>query len=174
MAWEIDTAHSEVLFSVKHMGISTVKGHFTVLGGSLHIDEANPATSWVNASVDVASIDTRDKNRDAHLRSADFFDAEKYPQLTFKSTKVEHVSGTDYKVTGDLTIHGITKPVTFDAEYGGQLKDPYGLLRAGLNGHTKIKRTEFGLTWNAAVETGHLVVSDEVKIEIELEAVNKG
>ncbi len=174
MTWEIDASHSEVLFSVRHLAISTVKGHFTVLGGTLHIDEENPSNSWVDAEVDVASINTRDANRDAHLRSADFFDAEKYPKITFKSTNVEHLQGHNYRVTGDLTIHGITNSITFDAQYGGQLKDPYGLQRAGLNARTTISRKDFGLTWNAVVETtGGLVVSDEVKIEIELEAINK-
>ncbi len=174
MAWEIDPAHSQVVFSVRHMVISTVRGHFDVIRGTLHIDEANPENSWVDAEADTTSINTRDTNRDNHLRSADFFDVQQYPTIHFKSTKVERVEGHSYKVTGDLTMHGVTKPVTFDAEYAGEaIKDPYGLQRTGLNGRTKISRKEWGLTWHPTLETGGAVVSDEVKIEFELEAVNR-
>lgn len=174
MAWEIDAAHSQATFAIKHMMISTVKGHFNVLSGHLHIDEQNPANSWVEAQVEVASINTRDANRDGHLRSPDFFDAEKYPVITFKSTKVEHVEGDEYKVTGDLTIRDVTKPVVLKAEYTGQGKDPWGGTRAGLTATGKIDRTEFGLTWNNTLETGGVLVGNDVKIEIDLEAVNKG
>jgi polyisoprenoid-binding protein YceI len=174
MAWEIDAAHSQVIFAVKHMMISTVKGHFNVLSGSLHIDEQNPANSWVEAQVEVSSIDTRDANRDGHLRSPDFFDAEKYPVITFKSTKVEHVEGDEYKVTGDLTVRDVTKPVVLKAEYSGQVKDPQGNARAGLTATGKIDRTEFGLTWNHVLETGGVMVGTDVKIEIDLETINKG
>ncbi|GHO94170.1 polyisoprenoid-binding protein [Reticulibacter mediterranei] len=174
MAWEIDAAHSQATFAVKHMMISTVKGHFNVLSGSLHIDEQNPANSWVEAQVEAASIDTRDATRDGHLRSPDFFDAEKYPAITFKSTKVEHVEGDEYKVTGDLTIRNVTKPVVLKAEYTGQSKDPWGNTRAGLTATGKIDRTEFGMTFNTALETGGVMVSNDVKVEIDLEAVNKG
>jgi len=174
MAWEIDAAHSQATFAVKHMMISTVKGHFNVLSGSLHIDEQNPANSWVEAQVEAASIDTRDAHRDGHLRSPDFFDAEKYPAITFKSSKVEHVEGDEYKVTGDLTIRDVTKPVVLKAEYSGQVKDPQGNTRAGLTAIGKIDRTEFGMTFNAALETGGVMVSNDVKIEIDLEAINKG
>jgi polyisoprenoid-binding protein YceI len=174
MAWEIDAAHSQATFAVKHMMISTVKGHFNVLSGSLHVDEQNPANSWVEAQVEVNSIDTRDANRDGHLRSPDFFDAEKYPVITFKSSKVEHVEDDEYKVTGDLTIRDITKPVVLKAEYSGQIKDPQGNTRAGLTATGKIDRTEFGLTWNPVLESGGVMVSSDVKIEIDLEAINKG
>ncbi|GCE11297.1 polyisoprenoid-binding protein [Tengunoibacter tsumagoiensis] len=173
MAWEIDATHSQVVFAVKHMVVSTAKGSFNVFRGSLNIDTETPSNSWVEAEADVASLDTRDKNRDGHLLSPDFFDVEKYPTITFKSTNVESVGGNDYKVTGDLTIHGVTKSVVFDAEYGGQVKDPYGLQRAGVNAHTKISRKDFGLTWSATLETGGLVLADDVKIEIELEAIVK-
>jgi polyisoprenoid-binding protein YceI len=173
MAWEIDSAHSQVTFSVRHMMISTVKGQFKVIGGQLHIDEQNPANSWVEAEAEAASVDTRDEKRDGHLRSPDFFDAETFPKLTFKSTKVEKVRGEEYKVTGDLTIHGVTKPVTFDAEYSGQIKDVWGLQRAGLTAKTTVNRKEFNLNWNVALEAGGFMVSDNVKIEIDLEAVNK-
>jgi polyisoprenoid-binding protein YceI len=173
MAWEIDAAHSQATFSVKHMVISTVKGHFKVLSGHLHIDEQNPANSWVDAQVEAASIDTRDEKRDAHLRSPDFFNADKYPTLNFKSTKIEHVSGNEYNVTGDLSLNGVTKPVTFKAEYNGQGKNPWGMQIAALTAATKINRKDWGLNWNQALEAGGWLVSEEVKIEIDLEAVYK-
>jgi len=127
MSWEIDASHSQATFSVKHMMVSTVRGHFNVLSGHLHIDEQNPQNSWVEAQVDAASIDTRDERRDGHLRSADFFDVQTYPTITFKSTRVEHISGNEYNVTGDLAMHGVTRPVTLKAEYFGQGKNPWGL-----------------------------------------------
>ncbi len=173
MAWEIDPAHSDATFSVKHMMFTTVRGHFNVLSGHLHIDEQNPANSWVDAQVNASSIDTRDSNRDNHLRSPDFFDVEKYPTVTFKSTKVEPIGGNEYNVTGDLTIRGVTKPVTFKAEYQGQGKNPYGLLVAGLSAKSKINRKDWGLTWNVGLEAGGVLVSEQVNIEIDLEVVNK-
>lgn len=169
MAWQIDATHSHIGFAVRHMLVSTVRGQFNVFSGTLNIDEAHPEKSWVEAEADVASIDTREAARDNHLRSADFFDAEKFPKLTFKSTNVAK-DGDDYKVTGDLTIHGVTKPVVFSVEYSGQIKDPYGLQRAGFSAKTKISRKEFGLVWNGLLETGGAVVGDEVKIELEFEA----
>ena len=171
MAWVVDASHSQATFSVRHMMISTVKGQFKVLSGKLNIDEQNPANSWIEAQVETASIDTRDEKRDAHLRSGDFFDAEKYPVITFKSSRVEHVGGSEYKVTGDLTMHGVTKPVAFIAEYFGQGKDPWGNNKAGLSAKAKINRKEWGLGWNAALETGGVMVSEDVNIEIDLEAV---
>jgi polyisoprenoid-binding protein YceI len=173
MAWEIDAAHSEALFTVKHMMFTTVRGHFNVLSGSLHIDEEHPENSWVEAQVDAASVDTRDEKRDGHLRSPDFFDVGHYPTLTFKSTKVERVGGNQYKVLGDLTMHGVTKPVVFNAEYSGQGKNPWGLQVAGLSAKTKINRKDWGLNWNAALEGGGVLVSEDVGIEIDLEAVQK-
>ncbi len=173
MAWEIDPKHSQATFSVRHLMITTVKGQFKIISGQLHIDEQNPANSWVEAEVDVASIDTGDANRDAHLRSPDFFEAEKYPKITFKSTKVERVSGEEFKVTGDLTMHGVTKQVTFDGEYTGQIKDTYGNQRAGLSAKTTINRKDFGLNWNVALESGGVMVSENVKIEIDLSTINK-
>ena len=173
MAWEIDPSHSDATFSVKHMMFSTVRGHFNVLSGKLDIDEEQPENSWVEAQVDVTSVDTRSEQRDGHLRSPDFFDAEKYPTLTFKSTKVERVSGNQYRVLGDLTMHGVTKPVVFNAEYHGQGKNPWGMQVAGLSAKTKINRKEWGLNWNAPLETGGVLVSEDVNIEIDLEAINK-
>src|SRR5579863_2746152 len=149
MSWAIDAAHSQAAFSVRHMMVSTVRGHFNVLSGQLHIDEAHPANSWVEAEVDATSIDTRDEKRDGHLRSPDFFDAQQYPKITFKSTKVEHVGGQKYTVAGNLTMHGVSVPVTFDAEYTGQLqKDAFGMKRAGLAAKAVINRKDFGLNWN--------------------------
>jgi len=122
MAWNIDATHSQATFSVKHMMISTVRGHFEVLSGQLNIDEAHPENSWVEAEVDAASINTRDPKRDGHLKSPDFFDSEQYPKITFKSTKVEATGDNEYRVTGNLTMHGVTKEEVFHAEYAGQLK----------------------------------------------------
>ncbi len=173
MAWEIDPSHSEAMFSVKHAMIATVRGHFNVISGHLHIDEVNPANSWVDAKADVASINTRDEKRDGHLRSPDFFDAGKYPTINFKSSKVEALGGNEYRIIGDLTMHGVTKPVTFTAEYGGQGKDPFGNHRAGLSAKAKINREDWGLTWNAALEAGGVLVSKDVTIEIDLSTINK-
>jgi polyisoprenoid-binding protein YceI len=173
MSWEIDASHSQATFSVKHMMISTVRGHFNVLSGHLHIDEQNPQNSWVEAQVDAASIDTRDERRDGHLRSADFFDVQTYPTITFKSTRVEHISGNEYNVTGDLAMHGVTRPVTLKAEYLGQGKNPWGLTVAGLSAKTKINRKDWGLNWNQTLETGGWLVSEDVTIEIDLETVQK-
>jgi len=173
MAWEIDPSHSEATFSVKHMMFSTVRGHFNVLSGHLHIDEEHPENSWVDAQVDASSVDTRDEKRDGHLRSPDFFDAEHYPTLTFKSTKVEKLGGDEYRVLGDLTMHGVTKPVVFNAKYNGLGKNPWGLQVAGLSAKTKVNRKDWGLNWNAALESGGVLVSEDVNIEIDLEALQK-
>jgi polyisoprenoid-binding protein YceI len=172
MAWEFDPSHSRFGFSVRHMVISTVRGQFDKVSGLLNINEDDLADSWVEAQAEVASINTHDPNRDGHLRSPDFFDAEKYPLITFKSTKIER-DGSDHKVTGDLTMHGVTKPVVFELEYSGKIKDPYGLDRAGFSVKGKISRKEWGLTWHPTLETGGAVVSDEVKIDLEFEAINK-
>ena len=173
MSWTIDTTHSTVGFAVRHMVISTVRGHFNTFNGTLNIDEANPTNSWVEAEVEAASIDTRDANRDNHLRSADFFDVENFPKITFKSTSVEK-NGDNSKVIGDLTLHGVTKPVAFDVEYSGIIKDPYGLNRAGFTATSKISRKEFGITFNGLLETGGAVVGDEVKLTLEFEAISQG
>ena len=173
MSWEIDATHSQATFSVKHMMISTVRGHFEVLSGKLHIDEDHPDNSWVEAEVDAASINTRDAKRDGHLRSPDFFDLEKYPKITFKSTKVTPTGNNQYRVTGSLTMHGVTKEETFHADYSGQVKDLYGLQRAAFSVKGKINRKDFGLNWNVALETGGVLVGEDVNIEIDLETVQK-
>ncbi|MBO0796521.1 MAG: YceI family protein [Ktedonobacteraceae bacterium] len=176
MVWTLDPAHSEVTFSVRHMMVSKVTGRFNVFKAALEIDEEHPERSWVEAEAETASIDTRDEKRDAHLRSPDFFDAEHYPLLTFKSKKVEPGSNHHYHVLGDLTLHGVTKEVAFEVEYGGQIPkehNPYGDHRAGLSAVTIINRKDFGLTWNYALETGGFMVGEEIKIEINLEAITE-
>ena len=172
MSWEIDAVHSNVSFSVRHMMVSTVRGRFNVVRGRLEIDENQPANSLVEAEVDAASIDTHNDQRDAHLRSADFFAADTYPLITFKSTQVEHLDDQEYKVTGDLTMHGVTKSVVFAAEYSGQSL-MHGVQRAGLTAKTKINRKDFDLGWGAVAEAGQVAVSETVTIEIDLETVQK-
>jgi len=171
--WAIDPAHSNVEFSVRHLMITTVKGRFTDVEGSVVLDEADPAAATVDIKVNVASIDTREPQRDAHLRSADFFDAEKYPTLHFKSTAIRDVTADGFKVIGDLTIHGVTRQVTLDVVHEGRARDPWGGERAGYAATTKIKRSDFGLTWNQLLETGGLAVSDDVKISLDIELVKK-
>ena len=174
MAWNIDTSHSEVTFSVKHMMVSKVTGTFNVFKGKLEIDEEHPENSWVEAEAETGSVNTRDERRDNHLRSADFFDAEQHPVISFKSKKIEPKGNSEYKVLGDLTMHGVTKEVVFDADYAGQVaKDPFGFQRAGLSATTTVNRKDFGLGWNVALEAGGVMVGDTVKIELNLEAVKE-
>jgi len=165
--WVLDAAHSDVQFSVRHMMISKVRGTFGVKSATLIAPE-NPLEAKVEATVDVASVNTRDEGRDAHLRSADFFDAENHPTMTFRSTGVRIENG-EFLVDGDLTIRGITKPVTFDFEFGGFGSDPYGNYKAGATAKAVINREDFGLTWNAALETGGVLVGKEVTIELDLQ-----
>ena len=170
--WNIDPAHSVAEFKVKHMMISNVKGHFTGVTGKLVLDETDPSNSSVEATIDAASISTRDAQRDAHLKSADFFDAEKFPSLTFKSSKVTRAGEDEFKVTGDLTIHGVTRPVVFNVEGPTAAgKDPWGNIRRGLSATTKINRSDFGLTWNAALETGGILVGDDITITLDVQFI---
>ena len=169
--WNIDAAHSIAEFAVRHMMVSTVKGRFGSLEGAIEGDVANPTASSVRATIDVASIDTHDPQRDAHLRSDDFFNAEKYPHITFSSKRVERVDDEKYRVVGDLTIRGVTKEVVLDTEFEGQVRDPWGNQRAGFTATTQINRRDFGVNFNAALETGGLVVADKVKITLHIEAV---
>ncbi|SFB39548.1 Polyisoprenoid-binding protein YceI [Lentibacillus halodurans] len=170
-AWNVDTVHSEVGFSVKHMMISKAKGTFNEFDAVIEADPDDLTDSKVEATIDVSSIDTRNKDRDDHLRSADFFDVENHPKATFTATDIEKKSDNNYDVTGDLTLVGTTKPVTFNVVFEGQSKDPMsGNMVAGFSGETTINRKDFGLTWNAAVETGGVLVGDEVKINFEIEA----
>ncbi len=169
--WNIDPAHSAAEFKVKHMMISNVKGSFSGLSGMLTEHLSDSTLSSIEASVPVATITTGDAKRDAHLKSADFFDAEKYPALNFKSTKVVH-KGDAYEVTGDLTIHGVTKPVTFAIDGpSAPAKDPWGNTRIGLSATTKINRKDFGLNWNASLEAGGFLVGDEVAITLDVQFI---
>jgi polyisoprenoid-binding protein YceI len=170
--WNLDPAHSTAEFKVKHMMISNVKGKFTGLSGVLTRDEADHSDSSLEASIDVATLHTGDAQRDGHLKSADFFDAEKFPAMTFKSAGVEKLGGGEYNVTGDLTIHGVTKPVAFAVEDVSEpAKDPWGNLRIGLSAHTKINRKDFGLTWNSALETGGVLVGEDVAITLDIQFI---
>lgn len=169
--WNVDTVHSEIGFVVKHMMISKAKGIFNDFDAVIEADPENLTDSKVEFNIDTASVDTRSKNRDDHLRSADFFDVENYPKATFTATDITKKSVNNYKVTGDFTLVGTTKPITLDVVFEGQSKDPMsGNKVAGFSGETTINRKDFGLTWNAALETGGVLVGDEVKITFEIEA----
>jgi polyisoprenoid-binding protein YceI len=171
--WQIDPSHSNIEFGVKHMMFTTVKGRFAGVTGSVVLDEANPEQSYVEAEIDATSIDTRAEQRDTHLRSADFFDVEQFPTITFKSTKVEVEGNERGLVTGDLTIKGVTQPVTLEVELNGYGKNPWGMDVAGFTATTKINRKDFGLNWNVALETGGVLVGDQIKIELEIQAVKQ-
>jgi polyisoprenoid-binding protein YceI len=162
--WAIDPAHSQVQFKVKHLVISTVTGTFKKFEALVQLEGDDWATAEVNFSADISRIDTGQEQRDGHLKSADFFDAENHPKLIFTSTGIEKISDDQFKLTGDLTIRGITKSIVLDVELGGQATDGYGNTKAGFELSGKIKRKEFGLHWNAVTETGNIVVADEVKI----------
>ncbi|MFZ0640579.1 MAG: YceI family protein [Candidatus Acidiferrales bacterium] len=170
--WNIDPVHSVAEFKVKHMMISNVKGQFTSVKGVLNLDETDLTKSYVEASIDAASINTRDPQRDAHLKSADFFDVEKFPALSFKSTRITRVGDGELAVAGDLAIRGITRNVVFTVEGPTPpAKDPWGNVRVGLSATTKINRKDFGLNWNAALETGGILVGDEVTITLDVQFV---
>ncbi len=171
--WNIDPSHSAIAFTVRHMVVSKTRGRFTRWSGQLRFDPADPAASSVEVTIDPASVDTADAQRDAHLRSADFFDAEKFPAATFRSTKVEDLGGDRYRVTGDLTLRGVTNSVVLDVSYEGAGKDPWGGERAGFNATTSIDRRQFGLEWNKALETGGLLVGEKVDLTLEIEAVKQ-
>jgi polyisoprenoid-binding protein YceI len=171
--WKFDTAHSHVGFSVRHLMISKVHGRFGSWTGSMLLDEANHATSSVEVEIDTASIDTKDPQRDEHLRSADFLDVTKFPKITFKSTRVEKVDDQEYKVTGNLTINGVTKEITLDVEYFGRQKDPWGGERIGFNAKTTIDRKTFGLVFNMPLDGGGVVVGDKVEITLDVEGVKE-
>ena len=170
--WNIDPVHSVAEFKVKHMMISNVKGQFTGLTGVLTLNEADVTKSRLQASVEAATISTRDAQRDAHLRSADFFDVEKFPSLSFESTRVSRKGDGEFRVTGNLTIHGTTREVVFNVEGPtSQAKDPWGNTRLGLSATTKINRKEFGLVWNTALETGGFLVGDDVTITLDIQFI---
>jgi polyisoprenoid-binding protein YceI len=173
MAWQIDSAHSEIQFSARHMMIATVRGRFTQFSGTIEADEENPTAAQVNVQIDTASIDTGNEQRDTHLRSADFLNVEQYPHITFKSTKVEWLDENQGRLHGELTIRDVTKPVVLDVEYAGMAKSPWGTTSAGFSAQTKINCKDWGLNWNVALETGGWLVSDEIKINIEVELVKQ-
>lgn len=169
--WTIDTAHSGINFSVRHMVVSKVRGRFTKYSGDVTLDEADLTRSVVQATIDASSIDTGTAQRDDHLRSADFFDAAKFPELKFRSTRIEKAAGDSYRVTGELTIRDVTREVSLDVEYGGKMRDPWGKDRVGFVAKTSIDRKDFGLGWNQVLEAGGVLVGDRVEIELEVQAV---
>jgi len=170
--WVLDPTHSEVEFKIKHMMISTVTGNFKKFDATVETEGEDFTTAKVKFTVDVDSIDTKNEQRDGHLKSVDFFDAANFPEITFVATKYENVDNDgSYEVYGDLTVRGITRNEKFDAEFGGVIKDPWGNTRAGLTITGKINRKQFGLTWSGATETGSLIVSEDVKIHVALEFV---
>lgn len=168
--WKVDPAHSSLDFTVKHMMVSKVKGSFEDFEATIEADPDDLTTADIEFSVDVTSVDTRIKGRDDHLRSGDFFDAENHPKMTFKATNIVKTGDGEYDVTGDLTIRGTTKSETFSVTSEGQGKDPWGNEVAGFSGEGKINRGNYGLTYNTALETGGVLVGDEIKISIEIEA----
>lgn len=173
MAWKIDPSHSLVEFTVKHMMIAKTRGRFNRYDGTLNLDLEHPERSVIEGTIEAESLDTNEPNRDTHLRSADFFDVENHPQLTFRSTRIEPQGGDRYRVVGDLTIRGTTNEVVLDVVNEGQTQDPWGNQRIGFSATTTVNRKDFGLTWNMALETGGFIVGDEVKISIEGEVVQQ-
>lgn len=173
MSWNIDNAHTIATFTAKHMMIATVHGQFKKIAGTVEFNEKEPAESSIDVQIEVASLDTQEEKRDAHLKSADFLEADKFPYITFKSTKVVVTGENTGRITGDLTIHGVTKPAVLEVEYNGTQKSPWGTTNAGFGATTKISRKDWGLTWNVALETGGWLVSDEIKISIEAEIVKQ-
>jgi len=171
--WNIDPAHSAIHFSIRHMVVSKTRGRFTKWSGQISFDPDHPAASSVQVTIDPASIDTAEPQRDAHLRSADFFDVEKHPQATFRSTQVEETGGDSYRITGDLTLHGVTRPVVLSAVFEGSAKDPWGGERAGFAATASLDRREFGLGWNKVLEAGGVLVGDKVELTLEIEAVKQ-
>ena len=170
--WNIDAVHSTAQFKVKHLMISNVKGEFTSITGKLELNEADITKSRVEASINASTINTREVQRDAHLKSADFLDVDKFPVLTFKSTRISKEGRVELAVEGDLTIHGETRKVVFDVEgLSAPMKDPWGGTRIGLSATTRINRKDFGLTWNATLETGGIVVGEEVTITLDVEFI---
>ncbi|MGE7593971.1 YceI family protein [Peribacillus frigoritolerans] len=171
--WIVDPTHSAIEFSVKHMMIAKVKGSFNKFEASILANPSDLTTAEIDFTVDVASIDTRNADRDNHLRSADFFDVEKNPTLTFKSTKIVKTDEDEYDVTGNVTLNGVTREETFSITFEGQGKDPWGNEKAGFSGKGKVKRSDYGLTYNAALETGGVLIGDQITLTIEIEAAKE-
>ncbi|WP_329138509.1 YceI family protein [Streptomyces sp. NBC_00670] len=171
--YTIDPAHSSLAFTARHAMVTNVKGSFKEFEGSLHLDGSDPAKSTATIDVTMASIDTGSADRDGHLRSGDFFKTEEFPTMTFRSTAAEAVGGDDYRITGDLTIVGVTRPVTIDLEFNGSATDPFGNERVGFEGRAEILRSEWGLTYNAALEAGGVLVSDKIKLLFDISAIKQ-
>jgi polyisoprenoid-binding protein YceI len=169
--YTLDITHTRIGFSARHAMVTTVRGQFSEFEGAAHLDTADPSASAAKVNIRAASINTGQADRDGHLRSADFFDAETFPELTFVTTDVRRADATTWTVTGDLTIKGVTNPVTIDFESTGSAKDPFGNLRVGFEGSTSINRKDWGLTWNAALETGGVLVSEKIKLEFDVSAI---
>ncbi|MGW0599719.1 YceI family protein [Streptomyces sp. NPDC002776] len=169
--YSIDAAHSTLGFVARHAMVTNVKGTFLDFTGSLHLDGSDPARSTASLDVKMDSIDTGSADRDGHLKSADFFRTDEFPAMTFRSTKAEALGGDDYRITGDLTILGTTRPLTIALEFNGAAKDPFGNERVGFEGKAEILRSEYGLTWNAALETGGVLVSDKIKLNFDISAI---
>ena len=168
--WKLDPAHTLVEFSAKHMMITTVKGRISDVEGTIYTDENDPKNSSVEATLEGASIDTRNEQRDTHLRSGDFLNAERFPQITFRSKRIDGTA-REFKLTGDLTIRDTTREITLDVEFGGKTRDPWGGQRVGFSATGKIDRRDFGLVWNQAMETGGVLVGNDIKVNIEVQAV---
>ncbi|WP_309098039.1 YceI family protein [Streptomyces sp.] len=169
--YTIDPAHSTIGFVARHAMVTNVKGSFQDFTGTLHLDGGDPSRSTASLDVVMDSIETGNADRDGHLKSADFFKADEFPTMTFRSTKAEALGGDDYRITGDLTILGTTRPLTIDLEFNGAAKDPFGNERVGFEGKAQILRSEWGLTWNAALETGGVLVSDKIKLSFDISAI---
>ena len=171
--WKLDPVHSSVEFRIRHLMVSTVKGHFSGLEGVIEADETNPATATLSVTIDASTINTRDERRDGHLKSPDFLDIANYPTITFKSTSVKALSKEHLLITGDLTVHGVTREIVLDTEFGGIGKSPYGTSVAGFSAETEISRKDFAMTYNATLETGGMLLGDTVKVAIEAEFVKQ-
>ncbi|MDQ6418750.1 YceI family protein [Paenibacillus sp. LHD-117] len=172
--WAVDASHSAVDFSVRHMMIAKVKGTFHAFESNIVADENDLTTAEISFKIDLSSVDTRNGDRDAHLKSGDFFDIEKFPTLDFQATSITKSGEGEYEVTGDVTLHGVTRSETFEVTFEGSGKDPWGNTKAGFSASGSIKRSDYGLTYNAALETGGVLIGDEVKISLEIEALQQG
>jgi polyisoprenoid-binding protein YceI len=168
--WDLDPAHTSVQFSVRHLMVSTVRGAFSKVAGTVEADEADPTRAKIQATIDPASIDTRNEKRDGHLKGPDFLDVEKYKTITFTSKKIERGAAGHFKVTGDLNLHGVTREVVLDVEATPEIKDPWGKTRAGAQATATISRKDFGVTWNQTLDAGGVAVGDEVTVTIDVEA----
>ncbi|WP_151483440.1 YceI family protein [Streptomyces albicerus] len=169
--YTIDPSHSTIGFVARHAMVTNVKGAFLDFTGSLHLDGSDPSQSTASIDVKMDSISTGSADRDGHLKSADFFKTDEFPTMTFRSTKAEALGGDDYRITGDLSILGVTKPLSIELEFNGSAKDPFGNERVGFEGKAEILRSEWGLTWNAALETGGVLVSDKIKLNFDISAI---